>query len=283
MSQQVLEFIHLDLLPLLATSTRFKVNAISCGSASEGVKVRIANEFDWIFEVFQESLNPGNVFLDQIHLETCLTRNCHSEVYERSFFRITFQRDTPDYSRWSDLMKCKECMSVKECKEIHQGIRYLCPRAVQCALASAVDNSLSLVATNRRTERHESSSPVEMGSVSNANPLQQCMVRRNGPAVSCYTKSQLLEYPGLVKIDLTFGIPICRTNSQAWPLDYFKDIRLGEHVLADCGTMEKCHLIPAGDYWKVSFVPYEKDRMIDLLQEDNKKYCFQAIKVHSQN
>ncbi len=105
-----------------------------------------------------------------------------------------------------------------------------------------------------------------------------CSIQCNGPALSFFLSSagsKHLKPP--VKVDLTFGIPLeMGPSSIMWPLTTVVDREL-TLLPPRLGSISRCHFIPYGDLWRVSFAEYEGMLIKSLSTE--KRNCLVAIKV----
>ncbi len=100
-----------------------------------------------------------------------------------------------------------------------------------------------------------------------------CNIECNGPALSTIIEStssvKVLE--ALVKVDMTFGIPLdAQARDRIWPLDS-SQVELDpssdtEETLSPLpprlGRIARCHFVPFGDFWRVSFAEYEGELLV---------------------
>ncbi len=111
-----------------------------------------------------------------------------------------------------------------------------------------------------------------------------CWMTFNGPAVSCLIPSfGGKKLKDTVKVDLTFGIPLeVGLSTNVWPLENSQvdaDLEILEPVTpVHRGQITRCHFIPFGDIWRVSFAEYEGKLIQGLPVE--KRNCFVALKVN---
>ena len=86
--------------------------------------------------------------------------------------------------------------------------------------------------------------------------------------------------PGNIKLDITLSIPIKTGDmllsewfaAQSPPID----VPLNQ-LYQD--SMRSAHLVPSGDFWKLSFSVKERDLVKEAMMESGKKTCYSAIKV----
>ena len=119
--------------------TIFMGEAIACGSVAEGVKLGEYDEFDFIYELSENSIRPTDLLPIKISPETFRSRKRYSTLGEKSFFMLSCRRDVPD--AWKPYMKCKVCESPESCQPDHAG-RLLHSQAVQAAFMEAIQTAI---------------------------------------------------------------------------------------------------------------------------------------------
>ena len=114
-----------------------------------------------------------------------------------------------------------------------------------------------------------------------------CAIEYNGPALSFIVESVALNkhLKSPVKVDMTFGIPLdAEEPDHIWPLqstrvtlDTNSDTRTTLTPLPGLGRIARCHFVPFGDLWRVSFARHEGDLIRNFSKE--KRRLLVAIKV----
>ena len=214
---------------------------ISCGSFKEGVKIRHADEFD--FTVILKSIDARYLDIEQSKLPQIKPKNENS-LEPRVYYEVFFKDNTESKEmerKW--LVWTKDC---EHCKTAH-GHKAGCGTCNRKQLsASAVQGEFYKM-------------------VSDVLHKDGASVFRSGPAVSFF-----LQVPNRrldIKIDLTLAI------STSWP-NLSSETVLNSWV---AGKIASCYLVPANDFWRISFSDYESERIKASSDEDKK--CFRAIKV----
>ncbi len=115
-----------------------------------------------------------------------------------------------------------------------------------------------------------------------------CAVEYNGPALSFIVESfaSTKSLKSLVKVDMTLGIPLeAEAPDHIWPLESSQvELSASSDTKATItpltprlGRIARCHFVPFGDLWRVSFARYEGALIRQLSKE--KRGCFVSIKV----
>ena len=171
-----------------------------------------------------------------------------SNLKAKSFFHIRVPEDIA--GNLETFVKCATCKDPDDCSSTHQGDRYLCARTFRTRYEQ-------LISESSQSDSHD-------------NKLEKILSR--GPAVTVHRKFDARE----LVIDMVLGIEITN-ESNIWPFDggvpgltLRHDTRM---------YMNRCHLIPAGDYWQLSFAIYEKEIMKTLMPEQ--KMCLRFLKVRN--
>ena len=114
-----------------------------------------------------------------------------------------------------------------------------------------------------------------------------CAIEYNGPALSFIVESVALNkhLKSPVKVDMTFGIPLdAEEPDHIWPLqstrvtlDTNSDTRTTLTPLPGLGRIARCHFVPFGDLWRVSFARHEGGLIRNFSKE--KRRLLVVIKV----
>ena len=140
-----------------------KVSKQPCGSAEEGVD--IPNDFDYLFSVDEESLDPVDLIPYEATPSTFRSCRPNPQVFERTFFKLKIKSDTPCYDRWSEMMRCAQCSenydhsSDEDRTLCHHRDRYLSPRAVQETLSDIVKQSSASIVRQTHSAKSSTSGP----------------------------------------------------------------------------------------------------------------------------
>ena len=109
-----------------------------------------------------------------------------------------------------------------------------------------------------------------------------------GPAVVVlleYFNDRNCSYQSLgnIKLDITLSIPIKTGDkllsewfaAQSPPIDVPLNQLYGKSI-------RSAHLVPSGDFWKLSLSVKERDLVKEAMMEPGKRTCYAAIKVNTQ-
>lgn len=236
--------------------TRYTGKLRKCGSYYEGVKVKQPNEFDYLYELDSDVLNKNT--LRMVHQKPQTFKPHKSEsIRPRSYYKLFFRDRVPP--EW------RECCDNKE----------ISVRELQLDFRRKV---LEIAEYMEVIREHEN------------------CITTQGPAVTLYARfetsnsfqllfdshenySELHGNDIIIKIDISLAIRLVRESDQLWPLDGCDDISLDEEVVQEEGTVDFCHLVMAGDFWRLSFCLHESAHIFSASKEQlGKKHVFQALK-----
>ncbi len=113
-----------------------------------------------------------------------------------------------------------------------------------------------------------------------------CAVFVNGPTVTVIAESHgSFRFDPPLKINMTLGIPLdIENDDHVWPLERSQVEFDKEKLSPICSIMEKkdklsrCHFIPCGDLWRLSFAQYEVEAIRSFSRE--KREFFAGLKVN---
>ena len=181
-----------QLLDRIASCSNFVGHLVPCGSMAEGTKIKAADEFDFIYEASLKdtfNISQDQMWIEQSIPETFKTRSQRTNLFERSYFKIGFKCQIPDWCQ--ELMKCRLCKTSTECTFDHKG-RYLSSRALLEKFVTSVqraatdtlrhlDSENTFIEVLPINEWHEHNPEIEQH-------LGESKVTQSGPAANIFVK-----------------------------------------------------------------------------------------------
>ena len=262
------EFLQATLKNAAKHDTRFVGRLRACGSYYEGVKIKRPNHFDYLLELSESSLSIEDINLTNVIPDT-LTPRINTDVHGLIYFKAHFNGAMN--LNWL----CEHCKRNNQNRCSHR--RELKGRQIQQDFCRAVQRGASELDRSWNDVQIQCSGPaVTINTKLNRDVAKRGLLNKHG-------SKKLEQHPDIedfiIKIHITLGIPIERKATAAsWPLQDYEDMLLKGEVPAK-EYIRKCHLVIAGDFWRVSCSHYETQTMQKLTENPWKKHCFQALKV----
>ncbi|KAK2161699.1 hypothetical protein LSH36_111g03036 [Paralvinella palmiformis] len=253
---------------VVAKDARFVGRLRSCASYLDGLKLQHPNEYNYLLELSPASLRFDDLQWANVVPET-LTPRTEPNVYGRCYFKASFRGSVPP------VWRCPSCI-VDQCGDC-QHRQELNPRRVQEDFVDAVKAAVVWLNPDwSNAEISCSGSALTIYSKIDAAVASRGLLNRHG-------LKKVRQHPDvgffIVRIRITLAIPVEKANpAMRWPLEGYGDMELDPEICGPCADIRKCHLVVAGDYWRVSFDHLERKLLRKLTEDPGKRKCLRAIK-----